>query len=1004
MEGVKLRATAADGARPLGAVAKLEAALLQVGGHRYRRLSVELARARGALTVDARVTPLLGEAGGGWREAGDLAAHLAGDLDPDERGFLMRELSIGYPEATWTLQEPARVTAGGETGIAADPLHLRSGTQEVTAAGRASRESVDAWLQVRRLDLGRLPAGWVDPALDLAGLVDAEVSARGPWVDPVASGNVRLQRGRVRRWDELDISLFGTYSDGRADGNLHFASPLGHLGATFNLPVMGPAQRRHERIEATVTMDEQPIAPLLAMAGWPERLTGTAFGTLALSGTADAPSARMDLTVRNLDAPQHPLPPQWQPTLTVILSADQGQGVQATATMAAAASTRGEVTVRTPFALADLLAHPPDRAEMMSAAGSVDVTLTDLPLEIFQAARDRHLHGRASFTANVTGTPRDPKVQASLEGGVDLEDEAARARSSPGAGSASRTGSSLVLTDLATRIVAQVRERWRALTDAGARDVKRSGPASECLPDDGALSDTPPKLLADAGAQPAGHAFVRGEVIYRYEAQRSTLVAHLASSGGGRARLDGTLGMDLSLPALLRGVDAEKAAVGATLRARDLELAVLRGSWPSVREIGGRLSANAQVARTADTSDAQGCMALRGGTLAIDEHGSYRAIQLRADALGKTIKISRLEAQSGSGYAELTADLMPAGGGAFRVTGTARSDAFPIIYRYQTHAAVSAQLAFQGDLSRSGVSLDRVEIQEARIQLPEDQLKELSGIGLPRDITLVDGEPAERHEEKAAGAEAPSWRHSLTVVKAQKVRLESPDLVNMEIDLSDGFHFEYAGSAAVTGTVRVAGQHAGIFLLGREFGLRSDSQLTFTSSLRYPELNITGDYVNEHEGVTVTMRALNKGKSIVLEPTSNPPLSVPEIFTLLATGRRVVKRGSCSSMCGADAATALGALLTTRFRNLLAKYLLLDVISIESGGGDGLKGMRFGAGWRFSNGLYAGVKVQVGADPLKGENTYEIYTEYPLTPDISLQTQYGDGNAGGADLVWSREY
>src|SRR6185295_19049431 len=78
MEGVKLRATAADGARSLGAVAKLEAALLQVGGHRYRRLSVELARARGALTVDARVTPLLGEAGGGWREAGDLAAHLAG--------------------------------------------------------------------------------------------------------------------------------------------------------------------------------------------------------------------------------------------------------------------------------------------------------------------------------------------------------------------------------------------------------------------------------------------------------------------------------------------------------------------------------------------------------------------------------------------------------------------------------------------------------------------------------------------------------------------------------------------------------------------------------------------------------------------------------------------------------------------------------------------------------------------------------------------------------------
>jgi len=1002
MRGVAVKATVADVRRPLDAVAKVEAAQLDVRGRHCRGLSLEIANAGGALTADVRATRILADAGGAWRDGDELAAHLAGDLDAGERGLLVRELSVRSPEATWTLQGPAHVTVDRTAWLTADPLHLRSEAQAVTVSGRASRESVDASLRVQRLDLRLLPPDLVDRSFGLAGLVDAEVNVQGTWDDPVVKATARLSHGRVRRWDELDLDLSGTYAGGRAAGRLGLTSRPVRLSAAFDIPVVALIQRRPEPIEASITIDEQPIDPLFETVGWPEHLSGTVYGSLSVKGTADDPSARMLLTVKSLDAPRYPLIERSRPTLTVTATAAPGQGLRAKVEMMSGATgARGELTVSTPFTLAGLMSQLPDEATLMAAKGSVDARLTDFPLEVLEVAQERHLSGRASLTAKLTGTLRDPAVTAHLAGGIVVEDGGSPARPSPSAASVSRTrGSDLVLTELAARIVGQARERWRALTGGDAHHAKQPEPVVECLPRSDLLAGVPAELPADAGSQPTDHAFVRGAVQYDYRNRRSTVVAFLGSPGGGRARLDGAVDLDLSLPALRRGVDPRAATVDAAVSAEGFDLAVLNGSVPRVRDIRGQLSADVRVTRTSDNFDSNGCVALHGGALAIDEHGSYGAIRLRADAQGRKLKIGRLEAQSGSGFAELTGELALTSGGKLHVSGVARSQTFPIIYRYQTHAALTSRLTFQGDLSSSGLDLDHVQFQEAHVQLPEERLRDLHEIDRPQDIVLVDGPPGARREALAGEGPIP-WRYTFTVAAPRNVWLEREDLRLVEIGLSEGFRFEYQGRARTYGQIRVAGSEAQVSFVGREFKLGSDSQITFTGPPGSPEINVTGEYTNDREGVTVTVRAFkDKDKDLALSLSSKPEMSEPEIFTLLATGRRTLKYGSCASMCGADAASALGALLASRFRG----YLPVDLLSIESGGADSLKGTQIEAGKYFSRfGLFATIQVQFGADPFRG-NTYSLHTEYRVGPDVTLQVALDDRTAGGADLVWSREY
>jgi len=401
---------------------------------------------------------------------------------------------------------------------------------------------------------------------------------------------------------------------------------------------------------------------------------------------------------------------------------------------------------------------------------------------------------------------------------------------------------------------------------------------------------------------------------------------------------------------------------------------------------------------------------VKDGALALEGYGDYRSVQLRADATDDTFNLSRLEAQSGAGTLWATATAVRSGDH-FRLDGTARAQKFPVVYDDQTYAVLSTRIKLGGDLTWRLWDFQEISIPEAHVELPDVRRKDLQDIDRPDDIVLVrNGKPVERKQQRAAELakkvesaddEARARRYLLKIDAPRNVWIKSSD-VNMEIGLSDNFRIEYDGQSRIYGDVRVVRGRAEV--LGRDFEVQRDSRVTFGGPAKRPFVNVTAVHVNQREQVTVFMTVRGEGKNLAFKPSSQPPLPEPDIYTLLATGRRTLKRGSGASLSGADAASILGSLAATQLKSTMTKILPLDVLSVESGGGEGLSGTRVEVGTYLSDKAYLGVEGRLGADARKGENSYGFRFEYQFTPGLSLQTEYGDVVTFGADLIWSREY
>ncbi|RPH63902.1 MAG: translocation/assembly module TamB, partial [Myxococcaceae bacterium] len=158
-------------------------------------------------------------------------------------------------------------------------------------------------------------------------------------------------------------------------------------------------------------------------------------------------------------------------------------------------------------------------------------------------------------------------------------------------------------------------------------------------------------------------------------------------------------------------------------------------------------------------------------------------------------------------------------------------------------------------------------------------------------------------------------------------------------------------------------------------------------------------------GVKVSMHVQGEAGEIQLVPTSEPPLTESEIYTLLATGRINLKRGSGGSEIGStQAVSVLGSLAASQLKTAVSDKVGLDVLSIEGGDEGLLQGSTLEAGKYITDDLYLGYAGKVGADPTKYENSNAVRLEYQFLPRWSFEATYGDAKSGSADIVWTRDY
>jgi translocation and assembly module TamB len=513
----------------------------------------------------------------------------------------------------------------------------------------------------------------------------------------------------------------------------------------------------------------------------------------------------------------------------------------------------------------------------------------------------------------------------------------------------------------------------------------------------------------------AAEALGAAELTYRYAGGVSQLQSHLVSASGGKLDLQGRANLELSSLALQRGIDWRKAPLDGRLVARDFDPAFLSRLVDRVREAGGLVDGDARVGGTLGAPSLDGRVEWRDGRLALTGYGQYRRIHLLLEGSQHEINLRDLSAESGAGRVTLTAR-GDRRGDALELSGGGELTRFPMIVDDQLRAIVTARFTLAGEATADVVEVRELAIPQAQVELPQVRRKDLQDLDRPKDVILVrNGEPLYKRRPSIAAGEGGAAtageataddagyrgrRYVFLLSAPRNIWIRGVD-INAEVGLSNQFRVELADRAYLFGEVRFL--RGRVDVLGRRFDLLRDSQVRFTGQAQSPFVNVTAEYANEREGVTVLTTVRGQGKDVSLQVSSKPALAEAEIYTLLATGRRTLERGSGASLTGGEAASVVGSFAASQIRRVISNAIPLDVLSIEAGA-QGLSDASFEAGKYLTDKVYVGAVGRLGADPEQNENSAAFRVEYRFNSHWSFETEYGDARRGSADVIWSVDY
>jgi len=975
-----------------------------------------------------------------------LSIDLGGTRDPrDRRTFLVDALEVRYPEATWTLRRRAHLSLAD--GISLSGFELATDGQRLAIDLRAHGDKKTAHVVVSRLDLGRLPRALVDPALGLGGVVDADIRAEDG-ARPRVQATAKLAGGRIHGHRDLSLDLQARIERGRAHGGLTARAPGVAATARFDLPGEWPPRNKRAPIALDVEVDDTDLAAVAKTvadtAGQKvPRLAGHARASIKIDGRVGEPRAEVSLTGRGLAFEDRRIG-----DLDVKVNGE-GDG-KITAQLTSTAPVRARVDLTTDLSLSGVLRRPPTVDVLERTPFEIKGTLDRVPLADLARAAGyaSRVGGTLSSQLSVTGTaaephgtvavdiagatgprfpPTDARIEVDLDGGIAARVRVVRKRH-PLLALESRVGVPvgrlLDRTQLATAPIElravfgpYVMQRLD-LQSQSSRDAARAlrGRLHADLTVEGTLGA--PRALFHAQAsdvfldkQAVGYAQVEA----RYADRQAKVDARLSSANGGGLHATAGMKVDLGYPAVTHGVDVRRAPFDARLEAQQFELRGLSGVTPQIRTIAGLLTASLTVQGTAAAPRLDGRLEWKDGVLGVTEFGEYRDIHLALHGDDKGIVLDELKAANGSGHARLTGTAKRAGGNAYDITADAKLDHLPIYKEGQPLAVVSLTSRIRGHAMPLDTKLD-VDIEEARIELPDTKRRELQPLAEPHDIILMDGgKPLNREQaaklkalEKAASAPArqaparpPSLR--LKVNSPRHLWVTGKDTY-LELGLSRDFRVKVGEATQVFGQVTVL--RGRIDLYGRRFDLKADSTLTFGGSPEHPDLDVRAEHVNTTENVTVLITAKGPIDKLTLTVTSpnRPELSESQLYTLIISGHLQLGSGGAPGASPANqAASLVGGFLASKLQSALTDRLPFDVLTIDVGS-EGLGSTKFEAGRYLTDRFYVGYVGRVAADPSRYQNRNAVHLEFQITSRWEIEAEYGDLGTATGDLVWKKSY
>ena len=1046
---LKLSVHIPDVDRVLDANAQVTAQELRLGDRVMRPVELTLLTRGRALDLHAGIGGTL-----------PLELHLGGISDEDRRGLRMETFALSYPEATWKLEAPSRIRfAANELSL--EPLRLVADDdqQAIRLGGWKRGNRVDASVGLQAVDLGKLPKALIPPKIALAGRVTLDARARGTVADPSVEATVDAEDVTAGKVQHLSLKGNGSWISRRAKAQLHARGLGTELSADVDLPVDAIRRRRHEPVKAQITVPAFDVAQVICTAVRMKLLTrgcqddkaevtGSAEVSVDLSGHADAPV--LQASARTHAVKYRQLPPT---SLTVAVDGPEKGNLSVSAKGTA---LQGNIDVQASVgrSLAQLVSDARPAETLKGAALRARARIEGLQLKPLHEAGflPRDVTGAVSVTADVGGTvtaptgkvkvqgqhlqtpPMDPTevtvdlvAEKTLQAMVDAHDARGALANltldvgvSPANLQARKSFDDVPMKldgkfgplDL-SRLPIVVGEGRLARRLQGRVEVVVQGRGSLQAPTLNAAART--EQLA-AGQTPLGKA----EVTVDYRQAKAQLHAALASVNGGSLNADAHATLDVSFPAIRRGLKPTSAPFQATVTAQKFDLAFLTGFTTTLRKVAGTLDIDAKASGTAEDPQGQGKLEWKDGVLGLSGFGEYRRIHLLVNASNDRISLDDLQAHTDAGTLKLTA-LGTRNGAQWTLKANADATDFPVFSEDQLVATVSLRTNLDGVARQGHIELDKVHIPEAHVNLPTQSRRNLQSLSRPDDIiVLKNGKPLDPkrarrllsrdHDMDALGgsglAQEPQTKPTSIVLVLDATKnlwVKGQDL-NVEAGLSPDFRVEIGEETDLFGEVRIL--RGRLDVLGRRFDFQKNSVVRFSGPPTEPSLNVTAVYNNVKAGVKVSMNVQGQAGDIQLVPTSEPPLTESEIYTLLATGRTNLKRGSGGSEIGsAQAVSVLGSLAASQLKTAVSDKVGLDVLSIEAGDeGNLFQGSTLEAGKYITDDLYLGYAGKVGADPTKYENSNAVRLEYQFLPRWSFEATYGDAKSGSADVVWTRDY
>ena len=976
------------------------------------------------------------------------------------------ELMLRYPEATWTLAQPTRIDLRGEHA-AISGLDLRAHGQSLRADLEKGPRGGKLHLIVSHLDLARLPRPLLSPALAAAGAVDLDLNLQFSPARLQGSVAAGALGNAVDAKFDLPASWPPTGRQG-ASAPLKLTLTTSEIDvATVARTVAAVTGKRTSldprgKLHLAATVDGNAAHPRfdLELKGHSLEVAGRALGELsvALRGDDDWPLA---LSVHA--APKGVPPAELEATSPLSLRALLRRPPGAATLARTPFEINGHVAKVPLTTLGKLVGKT-----VGETVGLPVFSGGTLSLQLAAHGSAVDPTGTLAIDLNGVTTPRIPATDARIELKVDQKTTEANVRvlrlGHPLLALEARFGAGLAALEDQSRL-ADAPLRLRAVI--GPLPMRRLGLPDDLsvsrrtdalrgtlhadLSVDGTLRA--PRLEAHVQASdlkldqtPIGYA----ELEAHYADSKTRVTARAVSANGGQATLEASSTADLGLPAIrAHRLDPERWPFELRLQAQKLDLRGLSGLTTSLRRAGGLFDAELSAHGSLRDPKFSGHAACNRCELELAGVGDFREIHLAIQGDTDKIVLEELSTKDSDGGGRITASLArKPGGDGYQLTGTVAVKEIPAYSEGQVLAHVSLNAALSGSSGgRGGVADAKVKVEDAHVKLSDEKRRKLQSLRTPDDVVIVeDGHPIDRAQAKKlramavrAAPRSPAQETTAQETTAQEttaketnptgegggagvllwkqitIAVTAPDKlwVNgggaaLELGLAPDFRIVIADETRLHGEVIV--RRGRVDALGRRFDLKADSSLQFEGAPDHPTLDATAQYQNNDNNVTVLVTA--KGAidhlTIGVSSPNRPDLTQSQLYALIITGHLPSSAGGSGGGVGStaqnEAASLIAGVIASSLQQTLAKHLPLDVLTIDTGGTDGLTGTQLEAGRYVTDRLYVGYVGRIGADPARYQNRNAVHLEYRLTSRWQIAGEYGDVGTGSADLMWKKTY